>query len=128
MDMLIKAGAVAVTASACALLIKNRNPELSFAVTALCALVIVMTALGMLTPLYDFLRELIESTGLTAAIFAPVLKCMAIAVLTKLICELCRDAGQSSAAVAVEYLGSIAAIYTLLPLIRSMLKTIKELT
>lgn len=127
-DVLIKAGAVTITASACALVIKSKNPEFSFAMTTLCAVILAITALGMLTKLFDFVQELIISTGLTEAIFSPVLKCMAIAVLTKLICELCADAGQRSTAATMEYLGSVAAIYTVLPLIQSMLKTIKELT
>lgn len=128
MDIVIKAGAVAIVAAVCALAIKSKNPEYSFVMTALCAVIIAISAVGLLAKLYDFLQELILSTGLTSAIFTPVLKCTAIAVLTKLVCELCNDAGQRSVSTSVEYLGCIAALYTVMPLMRSMLTTIKELT
>ena len=55
---------------------------------------------------------------------APVMKCAAIAIVTKLASELCRDSSQSAVASSVELAGSICALSVAMPLIISMLKTI----
>lgn len=49
---------------------------------------------------------------------------MAVAIVTKLASELCREASQSAAASAVELAGTLCAFSVALPLIMSMLKMI----
>ena len=74
--------------------------------------------------LYE-LAELIKSMTSSGELFiAPVMKCAAIAIVTKLASELCRDSSQSAVASSVELAGSICALSVAMPLIISMLKTI----
>ena len=54
----------------------------------------------------------------------PVLKCLAIAIITKITSELCRDASQNTASAAIELLGTVCALSVAMPLIVSMLKTV----
>lgn len=128
MEIMAKAAAIALLGAACSLLIKTKNPEYSFALTALCAVCICCAAFGMISSLVDFISEVIKNSGLPAAVFVPVIKCVGIAVLTKLICGLCKDAGQSGTSAAVEYLGGAAAVFTALPLLQTLLKTLEGLT
>lgn len=78
--------------------------------------------------LYGALRELAEliksMTSSGELFIAPVMKCAAIAIVTKLASELCRDSSQSAVASSVELAGSICALSVAMPLIISMLKTI----
>lgn len=128
MEVMAKAAAIALLCASCSLLIKSKNPEYSFALTAVCAVCVCAAAVGMITSLSDFVSGVIKNSGLPAAVFIPVIKCVGIAVLTKLVCGLCKDAGQSSVSTAVEYLGSAAAVFTALPLIQTLLKTLEGLT
>lgn len=128
MEILAKAAAIALICASGSLLIKSKNPEYSFVLTTVCAVCICAAAVGMISSLSDFVSQIIKNAGLPAAVFAPVVKCVGIAILTKLICSLCKDAGQSSVSAAVENLGSAAAVFTALPLIQTLLKTLEGLT
>ena len=127
MELLIKAGAAAFVAAVIALLIRGKNPELAYALAVVCAVLISISAASVLSDIKELVSELILASGLSASVYAPVVKCVAIAFLTRLICDTCRDAGQSGVSSAVEYLGSAAAVFTVLPLLRSMLSSLGEL-
>ena len=128
MEVMAKAAAIALLGAACSLLIKSKNPEYSFALSALCAVCICCASVGIISALADFAADVIDSSGISPAVFVPVIKCVGIAVLTKLVCSLCKDAGQNAASSAVEYLGSAAAVFTALPLLQTLLKTLEGLT
>ena len=68
-----------------------------------------------------------DQTGLSPAVISPVMKCVGIGVVTRLTTDLCRDAGQSAAASAVELCGTACAMVTALPLIRSLMQLVTEL-
>lgn len=128
MEVLAKAAVAALLCAVCCLLIKANNPEYAFVLGTLCAVCVCCTAAGMISPLAKLVSEVIRDSGLPSAIFAPIIKCVGIAVLTKLICNLCKDAGQNGTSSAVEYLGNAAAIYTAMPLLQTLLKTLERLT
>ena len=124
MELLIKASAVGIAAGIIGLVIKKSNPEMSAALGAAAAAAICFAAVGFAAPLRE-LAELIGSMTDSGGLFiAPVMKCAAIAIVTKLAAELCRDSAQSAAAASVELAGSICALSVAMPLVISMLKTI----
>ena len=128
MEIIAKAAAVAVLCAACSLWIKTKNPEYSFVLSTICAVCVCAAAVGMISSLADFVSGIIKSSGLPSAVFVPIIKCVGIAVLTKLVCNLCKDAGQNGTSSAVEYLGSAAMVYTAMPLLGTLLKTLEGLT
>lgn len=128
MEIVAKAAAVAILCAACGLLIKAKNPEYSFVLSSICAVCVCAAAVGMISSLADFVSGIIKSSGLPSAIFIPIIKCVGIAVLTKLVCNLCKDAGQNGTSSAVEYLGSAAMVYAAMPLLQTLLKTLEGLT
>lgn len=128
MELLAKTAALALLCAACSLLIKAKNPEYSFMLNAICAVCICAAAVGMISSLADFVTDIIKKSGLPSEIFIPIIKCVGIAVLTKLVCNLCKDAGQNGTSSAVEYLGSATMVYTAMPLLRTLLKTLEEIT
>lgn len=128
MNIIIKISAVALIAALCTLLIKSKNTEQSFMLGIAAAVVILTAVLSFMSDVAGFLKQLIELSGISSAVFAPVLKCMGIAVITKLSCELCKDAGQAGIASAVEYAGAVAAVYTTLPLLRTTIQLLVNFT
>ena len=107
------------------MLLKKANPEISYGVSVLTAAVICIASIGLISSLRDVAAEMIEKTGLSPAIFLPVIKCVGIALTVKLVTGLCKDAGQSAAASAIELSGCAAALLISFPLIRTMLQLLE---
>lgn len=128
MELVVKVAAVALIAALCTLLIKSKNSEQAFMLGIAAAVVIVAATAGFLSEIIDFLKELIELSNLSGAVFLPVIKCIGIAIITKLSCELCKDAGQAGIASAVEYIGAVAAVYTTLPLLKTTIQLLVNFT
>lgn len=124
MELVFKAAAAALTASAAALLIKRTNPEISLLLGACTAALIAIAAMGFAKGLRE-LSDAVKTISDSSAVYtAPVLKCAAVAIVTKLASELCRDASQGAAASAVELAGTVCALSIAMPLVMSMLKMI----
>ncbi len=124
MEIVIKASAIATVSALCILLIKKSNQEMALAAAIAAAAVICLSAMQLFSELMELMRRIIEQTGLSSALFLPVLKCVGIAMIVKLSSGLCRDAGQSGIASSMELLGSAAALFTALPLFSALLDTI----
>lgn len=128
MDIIIKIAAVALIAALCTLLIKSKNTEQAFMLGIAAAAIILGAVFRFMSEITDFLKQLIELSDLSSAVFAPVIKCMGIAIITKLCCELCKDAGQAGISSAVEYAGAVAAVYTTLPLLKTTIQLLVNFT
>lgn len=124
MEIVIKAAAIAIISALCILLIKKSNQEIALASALAAAAVICFASVWLLESVLELVRYAISQTGLSSALFLPILKCVGIAIVVKVTTALCKDAGQSGIASAVEMLGSAAALFTALPLISSLLETI----
>lgn len=128
MTVLVRAAALGLVGAVVSLLLKKNAPELALALS----LAICVMAAGLAAELFAELREVIdlarEQTGLSPAIVSPVIKCVGIGVVTRLAADLCKDAGQGAVASAVELCGAGCAIVTALPLLRSLLQMIGEIS
>lgn len=127
MDVIGQVVATAVAGAICAAVIKKQVPDLALVVT-LCAVALIMgTAMVVLEPVRTLLDTLGEQSGLSAAVLAPVIKTVGIALLTRVCAELCRDANESGIAAAVEIAGGGCALLVCLPLFQAVLDLILEL-
>ena len=127
MEIVIRAAACAVVGSVLALLLKKYTPELSLSVTILTGTAVLWLASSVCARIVDALRETAEKGGISAIYLSPVLKCVAIGMVSHLASQICRDAGQGSAASAVELCASVCALYAALPLIESLLAVVERL-
>ena len=124
MALIFKAAAAALIAGAIGLLIKRSNPELSLLLSSCTVALIMIAALGFAEGLKDLADAVRTITGSSETLITPVLKCVAIAIVTKISSELCKDASQAASAAAVELAGTVCALSVAMPLIMSMLKMI----
>ena len=122
MDFLIKGSAIGVIASVLGLLLKKNAPEFALLLTVSAAAAIIGFALSILGNIKDFVYELVERGAISSALLAPLVKCVGISVCAKLATDICKDAGFSASASAVELVASAAALYAALPLMRAVLK------
>ena len=125
MELIFRMAAAAILGSCAALLLRRSNPELGLPFSAAVCALCFFAAASLLRPVLELLREASELSGLDAAWFLPVLKCVAIGLISKTASDLCRDAGQSAMAGAVETGGAIAALWTALPLLRTLLGMVR---
>ncbi len=128
MEVIVKAVVIAIAASVLTLLIKKTNPELSVGLSlAVCGVL-----LAMAMKLFSSVKEVLELAGLgdafTSTYAAPVFKCVGIGITAKLGSDICKDSGQAAVASAVDICGAVCAAYVALPLIKTLLRMIGELT
>lgn len=125
--MIGQVAAVAVAGAVCAAVIKKQTPDMALVVTLCAVTVILCAAVTALEPVRELMDALGEQAGLSAAVLAPVVKTVGIALLTRICAELCRDAKESGIAAAVEAAGGACALLVCLPLFRAVLEMILEL-
>lgn len=127
MDIVIKGAAVGIISALCALLIKKSNQEIGLVIAIAASAVICIAAAELFGSIFDLIRYAISKSGLSSAIFLPIIKCVGIAIIVNISASLCKDAGQAGIASAVDVLGAAAAVFTALPLIKSLIEIIGEL-
>jgi stage III sporulation protein AD len=124
MELLIKCVSLAVFCVLVILLLRRWNPELSFALSAVCVLVLLLSFGAVIEELLGSLREVQRIFQSSAVHARPMLKCLGIAFISKFSADLCRDASQSALASAVETAGNLCAAALAMPLIISLMTTI----
>lgn len=127
MELAAKAAAAGICAALMALLLKKSNAELSVCLGLAAAAAILMAVLGLADELAAAAARARELSGLSPALFTPVVKCVGIGIVCALGSEACRDAGSSQLASAVELAGAAAALVCALPLISALLDTVEGL-
>ena len=124
----MKAAAVALIAGMMGLLIKRSNPEISLLLSAAAVTMIGIAAMSFAGEIKGLVKTVKTLCGTSDVFLAPVLKCTAVAIITKLTAELCRDASQGACAAAVELAGTVLAFGAALPLLEQVLTFLTEWT
>ena len=119
--------AAAVIGAVCAAVVKKQTPDLALVVTLCAVALILSTAMAALSLVRELIDVLGERAGLSAAVLAPVVKTLGIALLTRVCAELCRDANEGGIAAAVEIAGGGCALLVCMPLFQAVLALIMEL-
>lgn len=127
MELLIKAAAVAIAAGVLGMVLKKNSPEISLMLAIAAGCIVIYLALEGISDLVGFLSSLVEYSGLSSEIFSIILKSIAIAIITKIASDICKDAGQSASASSLELIGSVTILYIALPLFEAMIQMINSL-
>ena len=126
MDTAVRITAVCLVGALLAALLKKTSPDTAL-LLALAVCVAVLTALCRgLEDVLSLLRQLLEG-GLSTELFVPLLKTVAIALVSRTGGALCRDAGEGAMAGLVEMAGAFAAILVALPLFRAAWRMLEGL-
>ena len=123
----MQATCLCVLAAVLALVVKRGSPETAL-LLVLGAAVAVLLSLGQaLEEAVAFLEELGRRSGMPEGLLIPLYKVAGIALVVKVGCGLCADAGESALAAVVETAGSVCALAAALPLLRTVLELLMEL-
>ena len=120
----MKAASAALLSAVLALLIKRHNPEGALLLGVICAVGILAASLGILDGFASLRKLMHQSLGGEEGLVAPLLKCLAISIVSRFSSESCRDASQNAAASAVEFAGAVASLGVVMPMLIGILKTV----
>ena len=126
MEVMGKVAAAAVTAALCGAVVRRGAPEFGLLLTLAAGvwiLTMVMDGLGAAAAMAEQARL----AQLDAAVVGPVLKTVALALITRVTAEICRSAGEGGVAAFVETAGAVLALAAALPLMGAVLALLEEL-
>ena len=126
MELIAQVTALCVVGAILSLTVKKATPEFSLLLTLAAAVAVLIALTEPIGQIVEFLRELEEGSGLSKELFLPLYKTMGIALVVRVGSSLCRDAGESALASAVETAGAVCALIVSLPLLRSALSLLME--
>ena len=127
MGAMAKLAAVGVTAVVLSAVLRKNTPELALLLALAAGLwMLALTASG-LGAVVALMEELAEQAGLSEVLLEPVMKTVALSILTRLTAEICRSAGEGGVAAFVETAGAVLALLAALPLVRAVARLMGEL-
>lgn len=127
MEGMAKLAAVGVTAVVLSAVLKKNTPELALLLALAAGLWMLSLAAGGLGAAVELMRELARQAGLSEVLLEPVVKTVALSILTRLTAEICRSAGEGGVAAFVETAGTALALLAALPLVRAVAQLMEEL-
>ena len=121
MEILWKCAALGIAASLMGLALRKEREDQALLLGLAAAAMISAAAIQSLSGLESLFRKAGDRAGLSAALTLPVLKSLGLALVGRFSAAVCRDAGQASAASAVELASVCAILCVSLPLLQSLL-------
>jgi len=123
---LFKILGVAFVTALTAILLKSAKPELSFAVTVVGTVIILIFTFDMLKDSLQLFVKLQEFSGISDVLIRQVLKIVAIGYLAEFSAGILNDFGSSSVADKVVFAGKICILALSAPIINSLIQVILE--
>jgi len=122
-----RVAAVAVTAAVLGAVLRKNVPEFSLLLALGAGLWMLSLTANALAAALALLKELTELTGVEEELLRPVVKTVAVSLVTRLTAEVCRGTGESGIAAFVETAGTVLALGLSLPMIRAVIILMGEL-
>ena len=116
MDM-IALGAAGVVAALCAVVVRQKTPEIAVVLVAAACVLLLWNTLPLLETIRDVMEELADLADISPTVLRPMLQTVG----------LCRDAGEGGVASFVEVAGAAAAVLVSLPLLKMVLQLVMGL-
>lgn len=127
MDGMVQVAAVGVTAALLAGVLRRGAPEFSLVLVLCAGAWMLLTAADSLGAAVALMEELAGLAGLDEALLEPVIKTVALSILTRLTAEVCRASGEGGLAAFVETAGTVLALGAALPLARAVTSLLAEM-
>ena len=124
MDLLLKGTVICIVAALLVSVLKRNTPELAL----LLILAVVGAVMAGTFSLYGELvllwKELIGQAGLDSALFSPLIKIMAISLITGIGRDICLDSGQKTLSFLMELTGTVCAFSAATPLLKKVVSVL----
>ncbi len=127
MDLMVKVAAGAITAAVLGVVLRKNTPELALLLALAAGLWMVALVADGLGAVVALIEELTSLAGLSEELLEPVVKTVALSILTRLTAEVCKSAGEGGVAAFVETAGTVLALVVALPLVRAVVLMMTEM-
>ena len=124
--VLLRILGVGIVAAVLSLLVKQHRPELAIGIPITGGVIIFLMIIPSLQDMVELFGSLAEQAGMQNQYLKLILKMIGIAYLCQFAAELCRDAGESALAGALEMTGAVCALLAALPLLQAVLNLLLE--
>lgn len=101
--------------------LKKDAPAIAILLSLVAGVLILLRAFEMADGVLANLTGLLEQGGIAKEMYLPVLKCVGVAVVVRVMGALCRDNGQGALAAKIEIAGAVLALALCLPLVEQVL-------
>lgn len=116
--------AIGLAGTLLSLAVRSYRPEFSVYISITCGIILFMTVIAQFSDILSVVSDVFSRSGYANSYFPVLLKILAIAYLTDLISQVCRDAGENGIASKTEMAGKIFILYVSLPVFTSILSMI----
>lgn len=123
---LVKIIGIAFTTAVVAMLLKSTKPELSFAVTVVGGLLILLFVVDLLQDTVRIFSVIANATGVNNGLIKILLKIVGVGYLTEFSAGILTDFGSSSLSDKVILGGKLLILALALPIIESLLSLISK--
>ena len=127
MEVMGQVSAVALTAVVLGTVLRKQTPELALLLVVCAGIWMVSRVAVGLSAALALMDELAQLSGLSEELLEPVVKTVALSILTRLTAEICRAAGEGGVAAFVETAGTVLALVAALPLVRAVTVLMAEM-
>ncbi len=127
MELMVRLTAVGATAAVLCAVLRKNTPELSLLLALAAGIWMLFLTADTLSQGLEVLRELTALTEAEDELLRPVVKVVALSLLTRITAEICRSAGEGGIAAFVETGGTVLALGVALPLIRAVIVLMGEM-
>ena len=116
--------AIGLAGTLLSLAVRSYRPEFSVYISIACGIILFMTVIAQFSDILSVVSDVFSRSGYANSYFPVLLKILAIAYLTDLMSQVCRDAGENGIASKTEMAGKIFILYVSLPVFTSILSMI----
>ena len=127
MEVMVKAVVTCIVVSLTALVLKGNTPELALLLTLAAVVSVMAGALSFYEEIRNLMGLILAQTGLDEELFVPIVKMIAISLVSRLGSDICQDSGQKALSTVVELAGIFCALVTAAPLLQMVLAVFLEL-
>lgn len=119
MELIWKGTALCIIGGVFAALLKKKTPELAMLLSVAVVVIIGSEIIQSIRGVIAMIETIAQLGNFPQDLFAPLTKTVAIALVSRLGSDLCRDAGENAMASMLEICGSFAAIAVSIPLFKA---------
>ena len=124
---IIKIVAFAFVALFITLTVKKNREDIAILISIVAGIMIFIFMISKLTIVINFLQSLSNKANIDVIYLDTVFKILGIAYLSSFTSEICKDAGESSIAMKVEFAGKILILTLSIPILMAVMKTILKI-
>ena len=127
MDMMMRLTVVGLTAAVLCAVLRKNTPEIALLLALAAGIWMLFLTADTLCSGLEVLWELAALSGMEDELVRPVVKVVALSLLTRITAEICRSTGEGGIAAFVEVGGTVLSLGVSLPLIRAVIMLMGEM-